>query len=60
MARYLQERTSRIVGGRIVGQPGKNAHIYETVKQSGIGVFLDTYFFKYERFRINHNGKLSV
>lgn len=57
---WKKERTSRIGernGEKIVGQPGRNAHIYEIVKQSGV-VFLDTFFFKCQRFRINHNGKL--
>lgn len=32
--------------GRLVEQPGKNAHVYKSVKQSGIAVFLDTFFFE--------------
>lgn len=57
---WKKERTRRIGEGdgeMIVGQPGRNAHIHEIVKQSGV-VFLDTFFFKCQRFRINHNGKL--
>lgn len=57
---WKEERTSRIGEGdgeMIVGQPGRNAYIYEIVKQSGT-VFLDTFFSKCQRFRINHNAKL--